>query len=126
MQSELPPSEEGRNTSLEYVDGGYVLIEHESSDGEENPYPCQIVCKKDTAGEIIDFVVDNYGEEDTINVSEIMAMILEMESQERMLDIRSTLSKVSNNTMQNIIKYILDSFGITGSIDSLENDEDFS
>ena len=103
--------------TLDYVNSKYVLIEHRSGDNENEPYPFTIVCERKTAGDIIDFVVENYSEEDTISISELMSLVLEIEAQER-------FSEMSNSTLESILGHIMDSFGLTGSINYPKNEED--
>jgi hypothetical protein len=103
--------------TLDYVNSKYVLIEHRSGDSENEPYPFTIVCERKTAGDIIDFVVENYSEEDTISISELMSLVLEIEAQER-------FSEMSNSTLESILGHIMDSFGLTGSINYPKNEED--
>jgi hypothetical protein len=110
--------------TLDYANSKYVLIEHCSGDSENEPYPFTIVCERKTAGDIIDFVVENYSEEDTISISELMSLVLEIEAQERFSEIKDTFSKVSNSALESILRHIMDSFGLTGSIDYPKNEED--
>jgi hypothetical protein len=121
---EFEPPAEGRELTLGYTQGKYVLMEH-LEEGKVHPYT--IVCERDSAGEVMEFVVENYGDEDTIQISELMAYILDFESQERMTELKSAFSKLTNSTMGSIIKSIMNSFGITGSVEYFEeNDEDLT
>jgi hypothetical protein len=122
---EFEPPTEGRELTLGYVSHGkYVLMEHLEY-GKINPY--NIVCERDTATEVMDFVLENYSDQDRIQISELMSYILDFEQEERLRELRSAFSKITNSTMGNIIKSIMDSFGITGSVEYFEeNDEDLT
>lgn len=122
---EFEPPSKGKELTLGYLDTGkYVLMEHIE---QGKVYPYTIVCERDTAAEIMDYVVERYSDQDTIQISELMAYILDFESQERMTELRSIFSKITNSTMGSIIKSIMNSFGITGSVEYFEeNDEDLT
>ena len=55
-----------------------------------------------------------------------MTHILEFESQQRMIDLKNTFSKITNSTLANMIRSIMNSFGITGSVEYFKNDEDLT
>tara|TARA_Y100000034_G_scaffold132979_1_gene197329 strand:+ start:365 stop:712 length:348 start_codon:yes stop_codon:yes gene_type:complete len=108
--------------TLDYTDGKYVLLEHKSGDSENEPYPFIIVCERESAADIVDYVVDHYGREDTIHVSELMAMVLELEEAEKFREIEETFSKFTNETLSTIIRHIMESFGVSGDVKYPDND----
>ena len=114
---------EGRELTLGYTGGRYVLMEHLEI-GKTHPY--MIVCEMETAGEVMDFVIENYDDNDVIQISDLMTHILEFESQQRMIDLKNTFSKITNSTLANMIRSIMNSFGITGSVEYFKNDEDLT
>jgi len=103
--------EEPKELTLDYLasDKKYVLLEHDLIDRY------RIVCERNNAADIIDYVVDNYEEKDILNVSEVMGLILEIEYQEKKTEVNNIFGGFSKKMLTSMLDYIIETFGITGS-----------
>lgn len=104
-----PPYKDSQiETAIEYLDGEYVLMECHYGD-------MKIVYSSDSALKVMDYFSENYDDDNIIHVSEILAMILDMETREEYSEIHKALDSMVDNltkeTIDSIIESIINSLG---------------
>jgi len=98
-----PPYKDSQiETAIEYLDGEYVLMECHYDD-------MRIVYSSDSALKVMDYFSENYDDDNIIHVSEILAMIIDMESREEYSEIHKAIDSMVDTLREETIDSIIES-----------------